>query len=220
MPFELDTLDIHGYEGREVQNSFLKQKKGPGLISVILPGLHYNVDMPLLYYSTGILLEAGHSVLSVDTRYSGKEGFMSVSSEVRTKWMFEDITGVFNAVQELDEYTLAVLVGKSLGTLQMGFLVERAKSIQKCKLIWLTPLLKQEWLVKQVIAHLGESFLVIGTYDEHYNEEILTRITEGSNCEVYTVPMGNHSLDVPGGLVESMNQLTDLMKELRDFVTK
>ena len=124
MSFDLEILDIKGYNDGNIWNSFLKQKKGPGPISIIFPGLRYNVDMPLLYYSTGVLLEAGHSVLSVDTRYSHKQEFMAASSEERSKWMFEDAKAVFEAVNEIQGYEISVLVGKSLGTIQTSFFVQ------------------------------------------------------------------------------------------------
>ncbi|MFW9919566.1 MAG: hypothetical protein ACFFED_08205 [Candidatus Thorarchaeota archaeon] len=74
----------------------------------------------------------------------------------------------------------------------------------------MTPLLK----------HRGESFVVIGTEDTHYDDEIVARVAEEGNCEVYAVQRGNHSLDIPTGLVESMRTLTDIMSEMRNFITK
>lgn len=218
MSFELETLDIRGNDGKKIWNSLLKQKKGPSPLSIVFPGLHYNADMPLMYYSTGVLLEAGHSVLSVDTRYSHKENFLTVSSEERTKWMFGDAQAVFDAVHNLEDHTLSVIIGKSLGGLQMGYLAQKIKEIQKCKMVWLTPLIKQNWLVDQMMAHQGKSLVVIGTDDPHYSDETLARIIEAGRSTLYTVIKGNHSLDVPSGLIASMQQQIDVMKELQSFV--
>ncbi len=218
MTYNLEILDIRGYDGKDILNNLLKQTSGPGPISIIFPGLHYNVDMPLLYYSTGVLLEAGHSVLSVDTRYSHKKDFMEGSSQERSKWMFEDASAVFEAVSKLDGYDLAVLVGKSLGTIQTGYFVENYNIIQNSKMVWLTPLLKQEWVVKQMTTHKGKSLIVIGSADPHYNDEILGTIVKVGRSEVLTVIQGNHSLDVPGGIIESMKQLTGVISKMREFV--
>ncbi len=218
MGFELETLDIPGYDGKKIWNSLLKQKKGPGPISIVFPGLRYNADMPLMYYSTGVLLEAGHSVLSVDTRYSHNEMFMTASSQERAKWMFGDAQAVFDAVQQIEDHTLSVLIGKSLGTLQMGYLVQKIEETQKCKIVWLTPILKQDWLVEQMMAHKGKSLIVIGTDDPLYSDEILANIIEVGRSKLFTVIRGNHSLDVPSGLIASMQQQIDVMKEMRSFV--
>ncbi|MDF1539282.1 MAG: hypothetical protein P1Q69_10315 [Candidatus Thorarchaeota archaeon] len=218
MTFELETLDIPSYDGKKIWNSLLRQKKGPSPISIVFPGLHYNADMPLMYYSTGVLLEAGHSVLSVDTRYSHKENFMTISSEERTKWMFGDAQAVFDAVQQLEDHVLSVLIGKSLGALQIGYLVQKIEEIQKCKIVWLTPILKQDSLVDQMMAHQGKSLIVIGTDDPLYSDETLAKIIEVGRSTLYTVIRGNHSLDVPSGLIASMQQQIDVMKEMRSFV--
>ncbi len=218
MSFELGILDIHGYKDREIRNSLLKQEKGPGPISILFPGLHYNAYMPLLYYSIGVLLETGHSVLSLDTRYSGEEEFMTISDEERTKWMIKDAEAVFDAVQNLDGFTLSVLVGKSLGTIQMSHLVQTYSEVQKCKIVWMTPLLKQDWIVNQMIAHQGESLVVIGTSDPHYNDDTLAKIVGSGRSELMAIMHGNHSLDVPSGVLDSMEWQSAIMSKMKNFV--
>ena len=156
MSFDLETLDIEGYNGKRIMNKFLKQKSGSGPLSVVLPGLRYNVDMPILYYTTGILLAAGHSVLSVDIRYSEIQEFMSGSSQERTKWMFKDAETIYNTIQSLEGHNLSVLAGKSLGTILMSYMVQNNQDIQECKTLWLTPLLHHDLVVNQMIAHKGK----------------------------------------------------------------
>lgn len=218
MPFELEILDIKGYKDRDIMNSLLKQKSRAGPLSIILPGLRYNVDMPILYYATGILLEAGHSVLGVDTRYSVNEEFMSVSSQERTNWMFKDAEAIYNSIQRLEGYNLSVIVGKSLGTILMSYMVQRYPDIQECKTLWLTPLLHHDMVVDQMIAHKGKSLVVIGTADSIYNDDKISRLVEEGKCEVLAIPRGNHSLDVPGGVLASMEQLTSVMGSFKDFI--
>ncbi|MHA1575783.1 MAG: hypothetical protein ACTSU3_00340 [Candidatus Thorarchaeota archaeon] len=218
MSFELEILDIEGYNGKEIMNSLLKQKKGKGSLSIILPGLRYNVDMPILYYATGVLLEAGHSVLSVDTRYSGIKEFMNGSNQERADWMFKDAEAIYNAIQKLEGYNLSVLVGKSLGTILMSYMVEKYQDIQECKALWLTPILQQKYVLNQMIAHKGKSLVVIGTADSFYDDEKIARLVEEGKCEIMAIPKGNHSLDVPGGVLNSMKQLTSVMGSFKEFI--
>ena len=218
MPIELDSLTIKGYNDRSIMNSLLIPGSASGPISIILPGLHYAVDMPMLYYATGILLEAGHSVLSVDTRYSGEKEFMSVSSQERAEWMFRDSEAVYEAIQDLENYSLSVMVGKSLGTIMMSRMVQKYPEIEDKKILWLTPLLKQDWVVEQIIAHKGKSLVVIGTADPHYDDDTITKLVQEGRCEVLTVLRGNHSLDVPEGVLSSMEQLQTIMKQFKDFI--
>ncbi|MHA1480403.1 MAG: hypothetical protein ACTSQZ_03135 [Candidatus Thorarchaeota archaeon] len=218
MSFDLETIDIEGYNGKNITNKFLKQKSGSGPLSVILPGLRYNVDMPILYYTTGILLAAGHSVLSVDIRYSEIQEFMSGSSQERTKWMFKDAEAIFNTIQRLEGHNLSVLAGKSLGTILMSYMLQNNQDIQECKTLWLTPLLHHNMVIDQIIAHKGKSLVVIGTADSFYSDDKIARLVEEGKCEVMVIPRGNHSLDVPGGVLESMKQLSSIMGSFKEFI--
>lgn len=218
MTFELENLDIEGYNGRVIANKFLKQKKGSGPLSIILPGMRYNVDMPILYYATGILLAAGHSVLSVDLRYPETPDFLSVSDQERKDWMFKDAEAIYKAVQEMDGFNLSVLVGKSLGTIQMSYMVQNYQDIRECKMLWLTPLLQNNWVLNQMAAHKGKSLVVIGTADSHYTDDKVARLVKEGKCDVMAITNGNHSLDVPGGVLDSMKQLTSIMSSFKEFI--
>ena len=220
MSFELESLEIKGYNNRDIMNKFLKQKKGSGPLSIIIPGLRYNIDMPILYYATGVLLEAGHSVLSVDLRYPETPDFLSVSDQERKDWMFKEADAIYNAVQGLEAYNLSILVGKSLGTILMSHLVHNYPPIQECKMLWLTPLLQNNWVLEQMIAHKGESFVVIGTADTHYDDSKISRLVEEGKCDVMGITRGNHNLDVPGGIISSMEQIISVMKSFKDFIRK
>ena len=176
MSFDMEPLDIEGYNGKSIMNKFLKQKSGSGPLSIILPGLRYNVDMPILYYATGILLAAGHSVLSVDVRYSEIPEFMSGPSQERTNWMFKDAEAIYNTIQRLERFNLSILVGKSLGTILMSYMLKNYQDIQECKTLWLTPLLHHDLVMNQMIAHKGKSLVVIGTADSIYDDDKIARL--------------------------------------------
>ncbi len=218
MSYELESLDIEGYNGKEIRNKFLKQRKGSGPISIILPGLRYNIDMPMLYYTTGILIEAGHNVLSVDLRYPETPDFLSVSDQERKDWMFKDAEAIYNAVQRLEGFNQSVLVGNSLGTLQMCYLVQNYPDIKGCKMLWLAPLLQNNWVLDQIVAHKGKSLVVIGTTDSNYDDAKVARLVEEGKCDVVTITRGNPNFDVPGGVLASMEQLTSIMSSFKDFI--
>lgn len=214
----MENLDIIGHNERTISNTLLRTTEKPGPTAIVLPGLRYNVDMPMLYYATGILIEAGYGVLSVDTRYSSVEGFMSASDKERAEWMFKDAEAVFHAVNALEGCKLSVLVGKSLGTIMIGHLIHAFPEMDSKKVLWLTPLIQNSWVLGQMIAHKGRSFVVIGTADPNYSDESVAKLTEKGRCEVMVVTQGNHSLDVPGGVLVSMEQLKSIMEEFKRFI--
>ena len=48
MPLEVEFLEISGHGNKDIMNSLLRIGDKEGPVSIILPGLHYNVDMPIL----------------------------------------------------------------------------------------------------------------------------------------------------------------------------
>jgi hypothetical protein len=218
MSFEMASLGIKGYQARNTPNVFLRQKKASGPVAVVFPGLAYNIDMPLLYYSIGCLLETGYSVIAVNTRYDTQEEFLSSSGEKRREWLQDDAEGVLDAINHLEEHSLSVLVGKSLGTIQMAHLTKSYQVPRLCKAVWLTPLLRNEQVLDQMVEHEGKSLVVIGTDDQQYDDGSLAEISGNGRSTILTVLEGNHSLDVPSGVLDSMKELAVVIQSIRKFV--
>ncbi|MDT9026395.1 MULTISPECIES: hypothetical protein [Rossellomorea] len=69
---------IKGYRDIEVPYTLLmSQGEEAEGIAIILPGLGYTVQAPLLHYSTGIYLHKGYDVLHINYQYATPdyEGF-------------------------------------------------------------------------------------------------------------------------------------------------
>ncbi len=218
MSFEMASLEIRGYQNKHTPNVFLHQKEEGGPVAVVFPGLRYNIDMPLLYYSIGSLLETGYSVIALDTRYDTIDGFLTSSDEARREWLQKDAEGAFDAVTHLENHDLSVLVGKSLGTVQMSHLTQAYQEARLCKAVWLTPLLRNKQVLNQMVHHEGKSLVVIGTDDQQYDDNALAGIAENGRSTIVTVLEGNHSLDVPSGVLDSMKELGFVIQSIRKFV--
>jgi hypothetical protein len=55
--YQITTLSQSDFS-HNVPNTFFHQEINNGHLALILPGLNYTCDMPLLYYATQIMLEA------------------------------------------------------------------------------------------------------------------------------------------------------------------
>lgn len=64
--------------------------------------------------------------------------------------------------------------------------------------IWLTPLLKQNW-VRESIARWGKRCLfVIGTADPRYEPSVLEELRRRTEGAVLAVPNADHGAEIPG----------------------
>jgi len=64
------SIPISGYNSTTVPNRFFQQTGAARTLAVVLPGLNYTCDMPLLYYPSRLLVEHGADVLQVQADYT------------------------------------------------------------------------------------------------------------------------------------------------------
>lgn len=215
--FEYSSLDINGYNGRNIPNTLFHQKKVSPQTAIVFPGLAYNCKMPLLYYTTKALLQLGYNVLTVETNYSEWPAFLDMNWDERLKAICSEAERVYEAVSNTNLQT-DVLVGKSIGTLALGHLVESKPTIAKHKLVWLTPLLKQDALRMQIQTHRPNSLFIIGTHDSHYDELTLEQLINTTNGAAVKIQDADHSLEVPTNINRSLEILQQIINKIIEFV--
>lgn len=216
MDIKRGTLEINGYSGMNIVNSFLRQPGSAQGLAVIFPGLHYSCDKPLLYYAALAALQAGMDVLQVRTDYTTGE-FQSLTREQRAAWILSDAHAALQVGLNQGDYPTVLLVGKSIGTLAIAGLLG-IDAAHPLAIAWLTPLLNQPFLVDAALSFTGPSLYVGGGADDTFIPEVLSSIEGSTNSSVYVAPGANHSLEVPGDMNQSLVILGEVVKALEDFI--
>lgn len=217
MSISYDKISIVGNKGRQIHNTLFRQPNGSGNLATIFPGYGYTPNMPVLYYTIEILLRKGLNVLAVHYDYPNVADFRDTSQEEKDRWLHADVEAVYNSVIAQNDFEIEVLVGKSLGTLACGHLIDRHNELAACTVVWLTPLLGREILIDQITKYKPKSLFVIGTADQHYDIEILSRVQEASNGEVLVLQGANHSLEIPGKISGNLRILHEIMEKIELF---
>lgn len=213
------TLSILGFDGQPVPNRFLHPESAIDRLAVLLPGFGYTLDMPLFYYAEHLLLERGWDVLRVEYAYGRLPAFRSAPDDERARWLREDTSAAYRAGLARRAYSRVALIGKSLGTLAMGHLLTSAdRPSGEVRAIWLTPLLREEWLRARIERHAGPSLFVIGTADPHYDEGILDGLLAATGGEAVVVEGADHGMDVPGGPVASVRAVERAVAAMQRFL--
>ncbi len=216
--YSFESIDIPGYDGKPVPNTYLKLKVPSEKLAIVFPGRGYTSQGPLLYYTINLLLENRVNVLSVDYNYMNISEYGSLEWGDKQKWLFADVGEAFKAATDLIDAELRILVGKSLGTLAIGHLLDTFSNTRKSTIIWHTPLIKMPHLVKQITRHKPHSLFVIGTSDPHYDKDLLCQVKGASNGKVIVVDDANHSMEVPGGVRDSLKVMTEIVEGIRQFL--
>jgi hypothetical protein len=218
--YSSSTLDIRGHRGQAVPNTFFTQDSETDHLAVVFPGLGYTAHMPVLYYPRRLLLERGADALVVEYDYRGREDFRMPRDPERDRWFFDDVGAAWGAGLGQRPYTEVTLVGKSLGTLAMGYLLMEDAWLSRARCVWLTPLLRNGRLRAQMRRASGDSLFVIGTADSHYDPAYLEEVRLASGGESMVIQGANHSLEIDGdtvGSIRAVEQTVRTMQQVLDL---
>ncbi len=193
---------------------FVETKK----TALVFPGLAYNTSMPLLHYSIQAILASGLNVLTVDYDYSNNPEFLEQTMQSQADWMTREVETAIRVVTEVEDQDIACLVGKSLGTLALGHLLETYVDLRDAKTIWLTPLIKNPELMEQMLSYMKDAVLVIGTKDSHYDSDIIDRLNATTLSSGIVVDGANHSLEIEGDVTKSLRVLMQVVTIIQQFL--
>lgn len=169
----------------------------PRRVASLLPGRGYTPNAPLLHYTRRCLRDQGWTV---------REHWWSRGQAMETGPAGREAIDV---VEGAGEPLIHLVVGKSLGTLAAPVAVERGLPA-----IWFTPLL-QEPIVRAAIDNtLEPTLLVGGSADETWDRAVAV----ASRCQVHEVGGGDHSLEIPGSVHQSLRALDAVIRRVDDFI--
>src|SRR5687767_294277 len=214
------TLNINGYGNEPVANVFLKQDSGTERLAVLFPGMRYTIEMPLLYYTSRLLVAGGADALLVDYRYHLDADFMAASEQEQARRLTADVTAACRAALSQRSYRDVTIVGKSIGTLAMAHLLSTESKLGTARAVWLTPLLRNENLRAQIKTWGGKSLFVIGTADQDYDEALLKEVEAATHGKSLVIEGGDHLLEVQGDFFASVQALEKILRAVRRFDTE
>ena len=216
MEVRLSSLDIVGYKNQPVPNTFITQPKPTQHLGIVLPGYRYSVEMAPLYYAGRILLDQGADVLRIEYAYY-RTDFLKQPENEQDRWLSRDVFAACDAGLSYRPYEKITLVGKSLGTIAMGHLLNDSR-FQEATCVWLTPLLPVEWLRARIEQIHPRSLFMIGTADQFYKPDILKHLELVTKGYSIVIEDANHGLEIPGDIPKSLAALNQMVQALQEFL--
>ena len=214
--YAISRLAINGHESKPLANTFFKQDGGSDHLAIVLPGLSYRCNEPLLWYPSRVLLSLGADILWAEYAYDKVPDWMAANDQAQKTWLFDDASAAFQVVMSR-KYERVTIVGKSLGTLAMGHLLTTQKFPESAKAVWLTPVLNDNDLRGQLEAIRLPSLLVIGSKDHYYDEAFLKRLRAKKTVEVQVIEGADHILETKEGVIASVDTLKMVTESVRRF---
>ena len=210
------SLPVFGYNGTTVPNRFYQQAGAARDLAVMLPGLNYTCDMPLLFYPGRLLVERGADVLEVHADYT-LAAFQAKERVEQVAWLGQDAQAAVQAGMRQRLYQRLILIGKSIGTLSLAYLVTQG-GYATATTIWLTPLLRQPWLVQAAAQCRGPALFVAGSGDSTFDPAALANIQQATGARSLILEGANHILEIPGQLHRSLAWMGEYLQEIERFL--
>ena len=172
----------------------------PGRCAVVLPGVRYFSQAPLLWFAREAAQAAGWSVLELSERAPGDQDPF--------KWMRERAS---RALAATSADTVAV-IGKSLGSAAAPLVAERGLPA-----VWLTPLLVRPDVVSALASSSAPALLVGSAADPTWSDG-----EQPANRAVSVVEFEglDHSLQVEGDPLASLDVLRQVTERIGEFLRR
>lgn len=210
--YDITQLDVTDYDVA-VPNEYWCI--GSDTLLVMLPGLGYTNQMPLMFYIQELAMARHWDIVQVNYDY---RGMMGTTQEERVYRITADCQIVMDAALAKGGYKRIVLAGKSLGTLAMTALLKGGISRDAISL-WLTPLINWPEVREVMTTSAPNAAVVIGTRDDHYDPLFVEEL-RNMGAQVAIVDGGDHSLDIEGDVDESIGVLRQVIGALDRFLIR
>ena len=219
--YTYNALPITGYEGKPVPNTFMRQRDATSHAAIILPGLGYTAQMPLLFYTGNHLLARNADVLLVN--YDYMTAFRTLDRATQHRWLVADAEAAYRSLSEQRAYDRVTIVGKSLGTMAMAHLFATQTFPARVDALWLTPVLSNPDVRAHIAAFDGPSLVVIGTADRFYDADVLAQIGETPSRTFAIIDGADHGISFPNSdgtidVLQSIHALETAMKAVTTFL--
>jgi hypothetical protein len=173
----------------------LQHEGDPNRCVVLLPGVRYFSQAPLLWFAREAAQARGWAVVEVDERApDGEDPF---------EWMLGQAERALAATSA----ELTVVIGKSLGSV--------AATKVDGPAVWLTPLLTRPDIAAALAAASSPTLLVGSPHDPSWGQG---ELPDNPVLEVLELPGLDHSLQVAGDPLASLDVLRTVTERLGAFL--
>jgi acetyl esterase/lipase len=215
MMSELVYLPLRTASGEKLVHKFYLGAGGEKSLFVTLPGDHYGVDGPLLYYPAAALKRAGWSTLALTYGYqsAGEPFSISVLPD-----MVEEVSAAVLAAIARVKPTRIALAGKSLGAALITTLAATMDELQSARLVYLTPPLDVPLFAPGFRQTHQASLIVVGTADRFYDRKVLDALQSERSYELLEIVDADHSLIIVDRLRETLQALERTIDTVVEFI--
>ena len=194
----------------EINNKIINNDSNK--LAVLLPGINYSTDRPLIDYSKRLAFEMKYDVLTIDYGFQiAKKAF---NKDTQAHIIIDESIKVFNkALEEVNKkYKEVLLIGKSIGTVLQIYMQKEINKDVKIKNIYLTP------IEKTFELGICSSLVVTGTNDTWISKESVNSIREINDVKLLIIEGANHSLNIDGDILKTVDVMKTVINAEKEYI--
>ncbi|WP_456278678.1 alpha/beta family hydrolase [Bacillus sp. AK128] len=189
----------------------IEQKQESTTLVIVLPGAGYTVQAPLLHFTTALFYNKGFDVLHINYTFSREE-----MSALKESDFARDVQLAIESAIKDKKYSNYYVVAKSIGTKALSYLLDHTM-FKDARIVWLTPILQNDAVFHAMVNSNQRGLCIIGDKDSCFIKERFENLKHNQNLLLKVVEGGNHSLELDGEPLESIDVLKDVVFEIDKF---
>lgn len=208
-----DRKVVKSYFGADIESKVIEQNSN--VLAVLLQGIGYTFDMPLLYYSKRLSLEKGYDVLPIECGFQAAGKKLYLENEKEIKIMIDESYELLK-MSLCDKYKRIIFIGKSIGTVVQKVIETRLKGDNfkgEIVNVYLTPINKT---CELGIEH--QSLVVCGTNDAFISSENREKMMNMDSIKYIEIEGAGHSLVIKDDVEKSIRALEYVLSEEKEFI--
>jgi predicted alpha/beta-hydrolase family hydrolase len=210
--------EIKGYRNNSLPISIWEQPNPADHLALVFPGLGYHADLPVLYYAALQLFALGADVLRLRFPYDQQPGFMQQPDQDIVDWLRADAAAVLDYGRGRKTYPRTTLIGKSLGTIALAALLADRADLSDAACQWLTPVLTNPLVVRQLHETANPGLVVIGSADSFYNAALVDEFSRKPNLRCVVIPGADHALEISGDALASVRAIEKMVEGIQAII--
>jgi hypothetical protein len=211
----LESLPLVTSKGGPLIHKFYRQEKEPGGLLIALPGNHYGVDGPLLYYPSKVLLDAGWDTLALT--YGYQSSGVEFDHEV-VPGVVQECQDAVRVVLSKRDYPNVGLIGKLLGAFVIAQLCNIEETLNAARCVYVTPPLGTPFFDQLLQTSSQPAHLAVGTKDRFYTQNRLEDLKSKRPFSLTLIDHADHSMNVAGDLDASIEAVRRVTREGVHFI--
>jgi len=198
---------ICSYWGVNLESKVIRQSSTT--LAVLMPGIGYTLDRPLLDYSKKLALELGYDVLSIE--YGFQIARKNLIIEKEFQHLIKESICIFKSALS-SNYNKIVFISKSIGTMIHTLLCNEISGYE-IKHIYLTP------IDDTLEVGIKENSLVIsGTNDPLINIKTIEEIKKINGVEMIEIEGADHSLNINNDILSSIDVIYEVIEAEKKYL--